>query len=116
MTVPMEISHAIKKQYHAGFAMLRQAIERCPENLWTEGDHPRSFWRIAYHALFYTHLYLQTEESAFVRWERHRDDNASLFCEPWAPGAGPLPYTHQELLEYLRLCDHMVAQAGEGRD
>jgi hypothetical protein len=28
--------------------------------------------QIAYHALFYTHLYLQPAEADFVPWEHHR--------------------------------------------
>jgi len=30
-------------------------IERCPVNLWMEGDQSVAFWCVAYHTLFYTH-------------------------------------------------------------
>jgi hypothetical protein len=51
---------ALKSQYHATLAMLRAAIRRCPDDLWTgSGGHANPFWRIAYHTLFYAHLYLQ---------------------------------------------------------
>lgn len=107
----MDVRAALKGQYHAVLAMLRQAIERCPDDLWTAGDHPRPFWRIAYHALFYTHLYLQPDEGTFHPWEQHRGDCQCLDSLPWPPHAQPevvAAYTKQEVLEYWRLCDAMI--------
>ena len=106
----METKQALKKQYHAALAMLKIAIERCPDDLWIARDHPRSFWRIAFHVLFYTHLYLQTEEAVFIPWEKDRDDNANLWEDPWQVGTGPVPYTKQEILEYWNYCDSIVDQ------
>src|SRR5580658_6594217 len=77
----MNIKSALKGQYHAGLAMLRQCVERCPADVWTSGTHPRTFWRIAYHAIFYTHLYLGQNEQAFRQWEKHRDCGG-LWAEP----------------------------------
>src|SRR5437016_11355850 len=56
----------LKSQYHASLAMLRDTIERCPDALWTSGDYLNPFWRIAYHALYYTHFYLQSMRIPFV--------------------------------------------------
>jgi len=47
--------------------MLRKCVERCPDDLWTTGTHPRTFWRIAFHAAFFTHNYLVQDEAAFNR-------------------------------------------------
>lgn len=104
----METKQALKKQYHSALKMLKIAIERCPEDFWIARDHPRAFWRIAFHVLFYTHLYLQTQEAEFVPWENHRDDNANLWEDPWQEGAGPVPYTKQEILDYWNYCDSIV--------
>jgi hypothetical protein len=41
----MNLQAAIKGQYHAGMAMLKEAIEQCPEDLWTAGDAPRALTR-----------------------------------------------------------------------
>lgn len=76
---------ALKGQYHAGLRMLRQAIEVCPDDLWEGGDHPNQFWHVAYHGLFYTHLYLQPDEAAFTAWEGHRDEYQFLGTVPWPP-------------------------------
>src|SRR5947209_2331838 len=62
----------LKSQYHASLAMLRDTIERCPDALWTSGDYRNPFWRIAYHALYYTHFYLQPNSDSFRPWEHHQ--------------------------------------------
>src|SRR5688572_18507228 len=62
----------LKSQYHAALAMLRETLERCPDDLWTSTEHRNSFWQIAYHTLFFTHLYIQPNEAAFRPWEHHQ--------------------------------------------
>ena len=81
--------------------MLRQQIEVCPDEVWVAGEHPRNFWRIAYHALFYTHLYLMQREEDFVAWEKHCEGATSLWDDDVPPPAVVSPYTHAELLSYL---------------
>jgi hypothetical protein len=74
---------AIKGQYHAALAMLRQAIERCPDDLWVSDAFPNRTWRMAYHTLYYTHLYLHPKFEDFRPWAHHQtriqnmDDDAS---------------------------------------
>lgn len=77
--------------------MLSQAVDACPEELWTSGTHPRNFWRIAYHAVFYTHLYAHARFEDFTPWEKHREHAASLWEDP------PLdePYTRHEIQAYV---------------
>lgn len=104
----MDIRSALKGQYHAGLAMLREAIELCPDDLWLGGEHPRNTWRIAYHAIFYTHLYLQTSEAAFVPWDRHRDSIRILWDDGDEPVPMEPPYSKAETLEYLALVDSGV--------
>lgn len=103
----MDLKPALISQYRAGLAMLRQAIERCPAELWTAGAHPRNFWRIAYHAIFYTHFYAMHGESSFQPWAKHRRHVPSL----WADQDGPpveLPYSVAETLEYLDYVDSKI--------
>ena len=38
--------------------MLEEAVRRCPAEAWTRGTPDAAFWQVAYHTLFYTHLYL----------------------------------------------------------
>src|SRR5690242_11533301 len=53
----------LKNQYHAALAMLREGVERCPAEEWSDTRHKNAFWQLAYHTLFFTHLYLQQNEA-----------------------------------------------------
>ena len=69
----MEYREPIIAQYLAALAMLKQSILACPETIWDRPDDPTTFSQVAYHALFFTHLYLQESEHAFRVWSGHRD-------------------------------------------
>jgi hypothetical protein len=115
----MNVQAALKSQYHAALAMLKQAIEQCPEELWDGGGQPVAFWRVAYHTLFFTHLYLQPEEKAFRPWDQHREEYQFLGPLPWPPHRQPQigePYTRAQVLEYWRFCDEMVDAAVDQLD
>ena len=104
----MNVKVALTGQYHAALGMLRQAIEICPDELWAGGAYPVPFWQVAYHTLWYTHLYLQPNEEAFVLWEHHREGHNDL---PWPVESGPTlsePYTKAQLLDYWKLVDARV--------
>jgi hypothetical protein len=112
----------LKSQYHAALAMLRETIELCPDDVWYSDRHTNSFWQIAYHTLFFTHLYLQQSEADFVPWEHHQaqvqhadgiagraDPNSDL---PLIPD----PYTRSQALAYWLVCDQMVDEAVDALD
>lgn len=77
--------------------MLRQCVVNCPDEVWTSGASPRSYWRIAYHAAFYTHLYLMPDEHSFVPWSQHRKEAPSF----WGSPDEMPPYSKHEFLGYL---------------
>jgi hypothetical protein len=112
------VRKALKSQYHAALAMLRQAVESCPDDLWTSGQ-PNPFWQVAYHAAFFTHLYLQPGEAAFRPWEHHRDEYQFLGSLPWPPHRPPKiadPYTAAQVVDYVVNCDAMVDAAVDALD
>lgn len=103
----MDTRKAVTSQFLATLAMLEQTIERCPPDLWVDPQAKDQFWQIAYHALFYTHLYLQVSEAAFHPWPKHRKDYHILGPMPWEGdlmNAIGEPYTPTEVLEYLEFC------------
>jgi hypothetical protein len=109
----MNIPQILISQYLAALEMLKQAITKCPDSIWNDPADKTAFWRIAYHVLFYTHLYLQASEAAFIPWSEHRLDYQFLGPTPWPPHALPQigePYDRQSVLEYLAFCQ---AQAVE---
>lgn len=52
-------AEVVGRQYTAALRMLRNAIERCPDDVWSYRDGLEApFWAHALHTLFYTRLYL----------------------------------------------------------
>ncbi|MGE3126571.1 MAG: DinB family protein [Fimbriimonadaceae bacterium] len=99
----MELVPALKGQYLAGLAMLRECVEKCPDDLWSSGTHPRTFWRIAYHAAFYTDLYLSKTLEDFTAWHRHVDQ-ARILWDDDENGVPPTEttYSQADVAEYIR--------------
>lgn len=112
----------LKRQYHAVLAMLRDTIQRCPDELWTSDGHHNAFWQVAYHTLFYTHLYLGTDEAAFRPWEGHQGDvqHPDGLPGPSDPSSSlpptPDPYTKDQVLAYWAAVDGMVGPALDAMD
>jgi len=102
----------LKHQLHAVLEMLRGAIQKCPEELWTNTDYTNPYWRLAYHALFYTHQYMHATESDFAPWERGRENVHHMD----APLETNESYTKKDLLEYCHLIDAMVDETVDGLD
>jgi hypothetical protein len=107
-----KLKKAIEGQYLAGLTMLRQCVERCPVEVWLAGTEHRPFWRIAYHAVFYAHLYLGQGLASFESWEKHRN------CKNLWPeeDSDPEPYTQAEILEYIDLVEAKLGETIAGLD
>jgi hypothetical protein len=116
----MNIQSALKSQYHAALKTLRLAVEKCPDALWDDpADGPAPFWRVAYHALFCTHFYLQQHQDSFIPWAHHREEANFLDVVPGDNRRPPKPcqpYTRAELLEYWRVCDEMIDRGVDALD
>jgi hypothetical protein len=100
----MDIRAVIQSQYHASLEMLAQVIEKCPSELWNREEDNNKFWHLAYHAIFYTHLYLSSTDEGFVPWEKHIEEYNFMGKLPWPPHEEPKisePYTKAEIQEYL---------------
>lgn len=94
---------AVWQQFAASIDMLNNAINACPDDLWTvrlwdDPELPASseFWYLAYHTLFWLDLYLSGAVEGFV-------PPAPFNLDELDP-AGLLPervYSKSELLAYL---------------
>jgi len=128
----MDLRTAIKEQYHGGLTMLSHCVEKCPDDLW---DHTlsnetsdrglciRSFWRIAGHAAYFTHLYMGQGEDAFQPWpDRRRDaDQDGMWHKPWDIEFYDFPestgvWSKQEMLNYIAYIDSLVNSTVDGLD
>ena len=101
------VHDSLRRQYGAGLAMLRAAVEGCPDDAWLGRDDAAGAWQLAYHALFFTHLYLMPDEAAFAPWPGHRGDaqHADGLPGPADPGDDrpllPPSYAKDDVLAYL---------------
>ena len=115
----MDCKEIIRSQYQASIEMLKQAISQCPESLWNSPDDKTPFWHIAYHALFFAHLYLQSTEKDFTPWSKHRAEYQAIGPLPEPPHRMPKieePYSKEDLLEYLDICRQQVDEKMEQVD
>lgn len=107
----MDERKIIISQYHAALAMLKQTILQCPEARWNNRDTQTAFGQVAYHALFYTHLYLQDSLQTFTAWSKHREEY--LFADQPSQSP-PQPPDKAIVLEYLAFCEQQVVDKVAG--
>lgn len=124
----MQLRQALKEQYHAGLAMLAQCVERCPDDLWLAGEHPRPFWRIAWHAAYFTQNYLVQNEAAFngsaPDWPAAvrsallgvSDTQAAIDVEPYELPEGVTPLTQREVSDYIAYLRDLIDATVDGLD
>ncbi len=102
----MNLQSIVISQYLASLEMLKETVTRCPEALWDDPVDQAPTWRLAYHALFYIHLYLQPDGKDFKAWGKHREDAQRI--DPKAKACQT--YTREEVLEYLSFCQQQVQE------
>ena len=116
----MLLQQSIKSQLRASLKTLRLTIDRCPDHLWDlKSDGRNTYWRVAYHTLFFAHLYLSKDLSSFVPPSFHTEGTQDLGTETDASGK-PLPVgnkqTRQQLLDYCQQIDAMIDPAVDSFD
>lgn len=100
-------------QYGASIDMLENAIDACPDELWSDLSKPPAwashgvvgFWYLVYHTLFFLDLII-SEPEKFVPpppFDLRELDPAGLLPDR--------PYTKEELGAYLRQCRQKCRQA-----
>jgi hypothetical protein len=106
----MDVQSALQSQYHAALKMLREVIDKCPDSLWEDSTDGVPMWRVVYHALFFTHFYLQKDHQSFTPWDRHRDEAHYLNRVPRTDRAPKSceAYARDDLLAYWKICDDMI--------
>jgi hypothetical protein len=105
------IHQAIQSQYLATLAMFQQAVENCPASLWSDDAPQNPFWQIAYHALFYTYLYLYPCEADFEPWPQQQADAHFMGALPYPPHTKKQiekPYSQDEIVDFLNFCRERI--------
>ncbi len=119
------LKEILKGQYWAALAMLKECIDLCPEDEWDSKAYTNQFWQVAYHALFFTHYYMQPSSENFHPWEGHQSDNQNP--DGIAPPPEeidpsktlpiiPKPYSKAEVLRYWNICEQSVGPAIDAMD
>jgi hypothetical protein len=103
----MTLHAVLKSQYHACLAMLQEAIDNCPSEMWSSVRYVRPCWQIAYHTLYYADLYLRPSEAKFTPWELHRHEH-HRFVGPDEIFITLEPFTPLEVTAYLHDLDARV--------
>lgn len=99
------VRQILSDQYEASLAMLRRGIVQCPAGHWESTITRLSVRQVIYHALFFTDLYLSSEEDAFELREIHRRGG-----DEREPGLAPgLP--QDETLLYADICRQKAVAA-----
>jgi hypothetical protein len=104
----MELKEIIVSQYLAAMEMLRAAIEACPDPLWDDPGDKNRFWQVAFHALFYTHLYLQPAEADFAPWDEHSNAARRIGTPTEGEEGTPVVYSKRDVLDYMAFCREEV--------
>jgi hypothetical protein len=93
----------IISQYKAAFKMLLDAVNKCPDNLWDNNEYGDAYWRIVYHTLFSTSVYLSPSITKFKPWAKHKKNYNSLgtIARDNTPIIIENSYSKDELTEYL---------------
>ncbi len=86
-------------QFGASIDMLENAMQSCPETVWSDGTQKHEFWYLAYHTLFWLDLYLHGPIEGF-------QPPKPFGLEELDP-SGVMPsrvYERNELTDYLGYC------------
>lgn len=116
------IQQALKEQFHAGLAMLRECVEKCPESMWVSGEPGREFWRIALHAAFFTQFQLGQDVAAYTPWpDRPAGWHEEMwldpsYVEPYELALDAEPLSREDTLRYIDFVVGMVDETIDGLD
>ncbi|MEZ4899826.1 MAG: DinB family protein [Saprospiraceae bacterium] len=105
-------------QYQAALNMLESVILKCPEDQWDDGNDQAPVWRVAYHTLFYTDLYLSKSEHAFQTDAMHHPGYQYLGKTSFDGKEVNIlhRYTSAEVLHYLTSIRDRLTQAVREKD
>ena len=112
----------LKSQYHAALAMLRDAVEKCPDAIWEGGGHRNACWQHAYHALFFAHSYSRRDSESSEWWPGHVAETLNPDGIPGPPQPGsalpllPPAYSKEAVLAACRFVDEGIDAAVDSMD
>jgi hypothetical protein len=103
-------------QYKNALRMLANTIGLCPKKLWDDAiNYENTYWRIVYHTLFYTSLYLAEDADRFTPWEKH-EPNYNRLGKLTDDGETIIVTTHYSKAELSNYLQTIVLRLDENID
>ena len=95
----------LTRQFEAALSTLNACIVRCPDDTWDKPIASLAFCQAAFHALFYTDVYLCENTEAIKQQDFHRD-HPDFFrdYEEMEDRAQVLMYDKASILTYVSFC------------
>jgi len=106
----------VSSQIRSALAMLRAAVVDCPDELWNRTHDHNRFWVLAYHTVFYAHLYLSPSLEAFESFDRDVEGRAGFGREDlgdWRQLTEEDTYKKEDVVSYIDAVDQKVAERVE---
>ncbi|MCC7102565.1 MAG: hypothetical protein IT206_05740 [Fimbriimonadaceae bacterium] len=101
-----KVKAALESQYLGTLSMMRECISLATPEIWVAGKWPRSFWRIAFHGLFYTDLYSGQTANDHKDWPGTSSGGGGLW-EDDDDDRTEGPYAQEEMIKY---CDWLAGE------
>ena len=103
-------------QYEFALSMFEDCIRQCSDEQWDEDVGNFPFWHVAFHALFYTDLYLSSDLESFEPPTFYRENYqyfGRLPYPPHEPFVADIPYDKETILAYVGHCRRKVPKSIE---
>ena len=108
------LKQSVIGQYEASLAMLEDCFRQCPDEAWEGEVGDFAFWHVAYHAIFYTDLYLSENLDSYEPREYCRENYQFFGRLPFPPYESFVAedaYDRQTLVEYVGHCRQKVRRS-----
>jgi len=102
-------------QYHASLKTLDHCVDKCPDETWNAPINELAFCQAAFHALFFTDLYLGHDVGS-QKTQPFHEKHANVFrdYEELQPRRQKLMYEQPWIKLYIEHCRNKVSQVIEG--
>jgi hypothetical protein len=101
----------IISQYRAALEMLEDVIHKCPDDLWDKRNYESAYWRIVYHILFYTALYLDPKNHVPYKDHKPNYNRLGTVNDKGQPVIIGKVYSKEEMLWYTDSIYHNCEDA-----
>ncbi len=104
----------LRPQYENVLKMLEECIAKYPDDLWADTGYQNPAWHVAYHALYYTNIYLAPTEDEIRHWPEEQAELHYLASSAHPEYSGvfkkAVPYSRDEMISFLGLIRQYLSQ------